>query len=254
MPLIARRWTYFILLVLSSTYSLTTQHRQVQYFAGDNLEDLPSRGERRTFPSPTNLEVQELRRFKRFTESRPSNVPSVASIIDSPNQRAQGRPPVVVLDRVNQPPTREQILWRKIAELRAQNRNNPTAPVSQTRGNPVASAPAPGRPPGGHPHPHSRPDGFTLTQSGGTIVINDQDLASTFDRCGQYLEHCLGHVPGHIHGHQHHHHGSTSNGRTAGVSHTPVSFSPGHNHRHHQHNRNPPFMNFNGQQIPVWPG
>ncbi|XP_066944024.1 uncharacterized protein [Macrobrachium rosenbergii] len=252
MPLITRRRTQFILLVLSSAFFVTVQNLQVQYFAGDDLEDLPSRREQSIFPAPAS-EVQERRRFKRFTESRPSNVPSVASIIDSQNQGAQARPPVVVLDRVNQAPTREQILWRKIAELRAQNRNNPTAPVTQTRGNPVASAPGQVRP-GGPPHTHSRPDGFTLTQSAGSIVINDQDLAATFDRCGQYLEHCLGHVPGHIHGHQHLHHGSTANGRTGGVSHTPVSFSPGHNHRQHQHNHNPPFINFNGQQIPVWPG
>ncbi|XP_068205787.1 uncharacterized protein [Palaemon carinicauda] len=203
MPLTTSPRTLFFASVLLLIFSLATQHRQDQYLTGDELEDLLSRRKQWMFSKSTPKE-QQLHRFKRFTDSKPSSVPSVASIIDSPHQRTQARPPVVVLDRVNQTPSRKQLLWDRIAELRERNRrlphpfatNWPYGTVSQTRDNPVGQA---------------RP--------GATIASDDQTLQTTFTRCGQFLGRCQGNIPGHLHSHHHSHHSHPSNRRPVGHTH-----------------------------------
>ncbi|XP_068206550.1 uncharacterized protein [Palaemon carinicauda] len=256
----------FFASVLMLTFTLATQN-QDQYLAGNELEDLLL-GRQWMFSKSTPDE-QQLRRFKRFTDSKPSKVPTVASIIDNPNQSTQGRPPVVILDRVNPTLTKEEVLWREIARLRERNRNSPIpfngnrspVTVSQTRGNPVVSNPTQIRP-GGIPFAQARPGGGSpITQVGGTIAIDDQSLEETFARCGQFLERCLGNNQGQSHGHHHFNHGPASNTRPVVRTQAPgrlAQFASGsfsnQNHRQHQYNPMPAFTTFNGQRIPVWPG
>ncbi|XP_066944021.1 uncharacterized protein [Macrobrachium rosenbergii] len=96
-----------------------------------------------------------------------SEIPSGVAAIHGGNREADGvhplpAPPVVIPDKVNSRPSREQILWERIAQLRRQN-------IQAEQQRKTVSFPNTG---------------------GVNIAVDDGEIEGLFQLCGDFLERC----------------------------------------------------------------